>query len=231
MKNRLKHYEDEQNFAHAATEKRIAKRKRNVSELQRRIDYRALLGSLLIIASFISAYVISQSTSRMITVWSANVDLTPGEMIEDGDISLSRVALTDKAEYYLNGERTIFGAHVIRQIKANELIPAFALSESPPGQLKKVPISVSELRIADGISSGAVIDVYGVPRSGYVTSGQESDKAKSKLLLVDVAVDSINREASKLGGDIGLTLLVPSEDVGRFVESVSEFEFVLVRSA
>lgn len=231
MKKRWNQHEDELNLTQVAIEKQITKRRRSRGEWRRRFDIRALLGSLLIAASFISAYVISQSTSRMVTVWSAAVDLTPGEMIEESDISVSRVALADKAEYYLDGERSIVGTHVVRQIKASELIPAFALSERAPMELKKVPISVSELRIADGVSSGAVVDVYGILRSAYTAPGQERDKVKSKLLLIDVAVDSVNREASKLGGDIGLTLLVPSEEVARFVNNVSEFEFILVRSA
>lgn len=231
MKKRFNELEDPHEFAPATFEKLNKKRKSNVSEWRRGIDFRMLLGGLLIAASFISAYVISQSTSRMVTVWSANVDLAPGETLEESDISISRVALTDKAEYYLNSERAIVGAHVIREIKSSELIPAFAVSENPPSQLKKVPISVSELRIPVGMASGAVVDVYGISRSSYDSPSHESDKLKSKLLLVDVAVDSINRAASKLGGEIGLTLLVSSDDVGRFVNAISEFEFILVRSA
>lgn len=231
MKKRIHELEERHDFSHATFEKLNKKRKSNVSEWRRGIDFRMLLGGLLIAASFISAYVISQSTSRMVTVWSANVDLAPGETIEESDISISRVALTDKAEYYLSGERAIVGAHVIREIKSSELIPAFALSENPPSQLKKVPISVSELRIPVGIASGAVVDVYGILRSSYDSPSQESNKLKSKLLLVDVAVDSINQAASKLGGDIGLTLLVSSDDVGRFMNAISEFEFILVRNA
>lgn len=231
MKKRFNELEDPHEFAPATFEKLNKKRKSNVSEWRRGIDFRMLLGGLLIAASFISAYVISQSTSRMVTVWSANVDLAPGETLEESDISISRVALTDKAEYYLNSERAIVGAHVIREIKSSELIPAFAVSENLPSQLKKVPISVSELRIPVGMASGAVVDVYGISRSSYDSPSHESDKLKSKLLLVDVAVDSINRAASKLGGDIGLTLLVSSNDVGRFVNAISEFEFILVRSA
>ena len=222
---------DERIGSRITKEKESLKLRTNRSDWPRRIDLRMVLGGLLIIASFVSAYVISQSTSRMVTVWSANVDLAPGEIIEENDISISRVSLTDKAEYYLAGQRSIVGAHVLRLIKASELIPAFALSDTPPAQLKKVPISVGTLRIAEGITSGAVVDVYGISRSAYLGNTPESDKKESKLLLVDVAVDSVNRESSKLGGEVGLTLLVPPEDVGRFINSISEFELILVKSA
>ena len=104
------------------------------------------------------------------------------------------------------------------------------MAENPPTILKKVPISLNLLRIPDGITSGVVVDVYGVSRNAYAAAGQESEKSKSKLFLSDVVVDSINREASKLGGDIGLTLLVPPEEVARFIASIAEYDFILVRS-
>lgn len=231
MRNRFKENESERIESRVTREKSAPKLKTHNRDWQRRIDLRMVLGGLLIVASFISAYVISQSTSRMVTVWSANVDLAPGETIEENDISISRVALTDKAEYYLTGQRSIVGTHVVRFIKASELIPAFALSENSPVQLKKVPIAVSALRIAEGIASGAVVDVYGISRNSYSGTGLESEKSKSKLLLVDVGVDSVNTESSKLGGEVGLTLLVPPEDISMFINSISEFELILVKSA
>lgn len=231
MRNRFKENEDASVSSRVSKEKRETKFKIPRNDWHRRIDFRMVLGGLLIVASFISAYVISQSTSRMVTVWSATVDLAPGETIEENDISISRVALTDKAEFYLTSERSIVGAHVLRAIRASELIPAFALSEIAPALLKKVPISVSPLRIPEGVTSGAVVDVYGISRNSYAGASQESEKAKSKLLLVDIAVDSVNSEASKLGGEMGLTLLVSPEDIGRLISSISEFELILVRSA
>lgn len=230
MKNRKVEIEEDRLHSRTTTENSMLKLKRHGSGLRKSIDIRMLLGGLLIVASFISAYVISQSTSRMVTVWSADVDLAPGEVIEESDISVSRVALVDKAEYYLDGGRSIVGTHVIRQVKASELIPAFAVAENPPTILKKVPISLNLLRIPDGITSGVVVDIYGVSRNAYAVAGQESEKAKSKLFLSDVVVDSINREASKLGGDIGLTLLVPPEEVARFIASIAEYDFILVRN-
>ena len=230
MKNRNIEVESDPMNARSIPAHALIKKKRPAGGLRKSFDIRMVLGGMLIVASFISAYVISQSTSRMVTVWSANVDLAPGEVIEENDISVSRVALVDKAEYYLDGGRSIVGAHVIRQINASELIPAFALADSLPLALKKVPISLNILRIPEGIASGAIVDVYGVSRNAYAGTGEESEKTKSKLLLLDVVVDSINRENSKLGGDIGLTLLVPPEDVARFINSIAEFDFILVRS-
>lgn len=230
MRNQSENLGDDRLNNQRTTTTKSRSLKKQKFDLRRRLDVRIVLGSLLIIASFVSAYIISQSTSRMVTVWSASIDLAPGEIIEESDISPSRVALSDKAEFYLDGNTSILGSHVLRSIKASELIPAFALSETDPIELKQVPISVNALRMAEGIRPGILVDVYGIPRNSYQGVSPESENLRSKLLLRDVAVDAVNREVNKLGGDIGLTILVPPEEVGRFVNSIAEFDFLLVRS-
>ena len=66
-------------------------------EIRLYLNPRYLLGLILILASFSSAYLISKSSDRMITVWGANVDLAPGEMIEADDLKVIRVRLPDNA--------------------------------------------------------------------------------------------------------------------------------------
>ena len=193
-----------------------------------RIDLRLLLGLALIIGSLISAYIISQSTTRMVTVWSAVNDLAPGEIIEESDVAISRVSLSDSANMYLDGEESIVGTSVVRAIKSAELIPAYSLTQDLHSDLQIVPISVSILRLPEGVDGGSVVDIYGIPRNSTFMSNVES-KSSSKLLLTAISVDSINRESARLGGDIGLSILVPVSQVGEFIKSYSEFEFILVK--
>lgn len=193
-------------------------------------DLRVFVGITLIAASLISAYVISQSTSKMITVWSATNDLAPGETIEETDVTITRVALVDKAEFYLDGNSPILGTHVLRTIKASELIPAFALSEVPINELHKVPIALSSLRIPHGVNNGSVVDVYGVLRSSTAGFDQAQSNNATRKLLSGVSVDALNFEANKLGGETGLTLLVPTEEVYSFISSFADYEFILVKS-
>lgn len=193
------------------------------------IDSRALLGATLILVSLFSAYIVSQSTSRMVTVWSAAIDLAPGEVLEESDLELTRVALTDKAQFYLDGSIPITGTHVLREIKSSELIPAFAISSTPANDLQKVPISLPALRMPSGLTSGDTVDIYGIFRSTVSTLDISSTLPSSKLLLVGVSVDAVNRDSNAMGGDTGLTILVPSVDVGRFVASIQNYDFILVK--
>jgi hypothetical protein len=48
--------------------------------------------------------------------------------------------------------------------------------------------------------------------------------------LAEVGIDGIDFEASKLGGEMGITLLVPTEEINDFVSAMSNFEFLLVKS-
>jgi hypothetical protein len=194
------------------------------------LDFRLFVGVTLIVASLISAYVISKSTSKMITVWSATNDLAPGEMIEKSDVAVTRVALVNKAEFYLDGKSPIVGSYVLRPIRASELIPAFALSEMPLADLYKVPISLPSLRIPQGVSSGSVVDVYGVIRSSTSNLTSAQNLNPTKKLLTGVSVDATNMEANRLGGETGLTLLVPTDEVYGFISSFSDYEFILVKS-
>jgi hypothetical protein len=193
------------------------------------IDFRLVLGVALIAGSLVSAHIISQSTTRMVKVWSAVNNLAPGEVIEESDITISRVSLSDSANMYLDGEQSIIGTSVVRAIKSAELIPAYSLAQDASLDLHVVPISVSSLRLPDGVNGGSIVDIYGIPRNSATFAGNIDSKNGSKLLLADISVDSINRESSRLGGDIGLSILVPVSQVGEFIKSFSEFEFVLVK--
>ncbi len=194
-----------------------------------RIDLRLVLGIGLIIGSLISAHIISQSTTRMVTVWRAVNDLAPGEMIEESDVDVSRVSLSDSANMYLDGEESIVGTSVVRAIKSAELIPAYSLAQNLNSDLQVVPISVSILRLPEGVDGGSIVDIYGIPRNSAAFVSSVDSKSSSKRLLTEISVDSLNRESARLGGDIGLSILVPASQVGEFIKSYSEFEFILVK--
>jgi len=161
---------------------------KSFSDARLRINARMIFGGFLIAASFISAYLISQSANRMVTVWSAAVDVAPGSILEEDDIIRTQVLLPNNAEFYLDGRSSIIGS-----------------------------------------KTGDVVDVFGLPRQELaITEGNVS--TKSRQILADVGIDGIDFEASKLGGEMGITLLVPAADVGQFVSAMASFEFVLVKS-
>ncbi len=193
------------------------------------INSRIILGGTLIATSFISAYIISDTNNRMTTVWSATTDLAPGEIIEAGDVIESQVLLPNNASSYLDGSNSIVGSYVVRALGASELIPAYALSTESGAQLRRIPISIPRSRVPTGIGSGSQIDIYGLPRDQLNSNFNLHKGLKSRALLINISVDAIDIEASKMGGDIGITILVPQELVAGFISSMTDFDFIVVK--
>jgi len=190
---------------------------------------RMALGVILIATSFISAYVISETNNRMTIVWSAVTDLAPGEIIEASDVIKSRVLLPNNASYYLDGSTSIIGNYVVRPLGASELIPAYGVSTEFRTQLRRIPIALPRSRIPTGVKSGSQIDIYGLPKNQFEGNIDTKSDRKSQTLLTNVSVDAIDFEASKMGGEIGITILVPEETIPRFISSMTEFDFIVVK--
>jgi len=196
----------------------------------RALNLRLIAGTILIAASFFSAYLISQSNNRMITVWSASNDLAPGRIIEDADVAPVQVSMPKGASLYLDANYSIVGSQVLRTVGSSELIPTYSLSKESQLNYKKVPISLSRFRLPIGVESGSIVDIYIIPREQLNRNLEGPKLKRSQLLLPTISVDAIDMEASKLGGEIGMTILVPASQVSEIVSAMSDSEFIVVRS-
>ena len=189
---------------------------------------KTILGGCLIAASFISALVISNSSSRMITVWSAAVDLDKGEVITAEDVVISKVLLPGNAGNYIDGQVSIIGSSVVRAIGAEELIPAYALSSQVDEQLQQVPIAIAFSQVPKDIGSGQRVDIYGITKSELRSQSLESGRYKSRLIASDLVIDQVDNQANTLGGDLVLTLLVPRPIIPNLIEDMGNYDFILV---
>jgi len=189
---------------------------------------KTILGGCLIAASFISALVISNSSSRMITVWSAAVDLDKGEVITAEDVVISKVLLPGNAGNYIDGQVSIIGSSVVREIGIDELIPAYALSSQVDQQLQQVPIAIAFSQVPKDIGSGQRVDIYGITKSEMRSQSLESGRYKSRLIASDLVIDQIDNQANTLGGDLVLTLLVPRPIIPNLIEDMGNYDFILV---
>ena len=189
---------------------------------------KTILGGCLIAASFISALVISNSSSRMITVWSAAVDLGKGEVITAEDVVISKVLLPSNAANYIDGQVSIIGSSVVRAIGAEELIPAYAVSEQIDEQLQQVPIAIAFSQVPKDIGSGQRVDIYGITKSELRSQSLESGRYKSRLIASDLVIDQVDNQANTLGGDLVLTLLVPRPIIPNLIEDMGNHDFILV---
>jgi hypothetical protein len=200
--------------------------KKRINELRLYLNPRYILGLILILASFSSAYLISKSSDRLITVWGANLDLAPGEVIEAKDLKVVRVRLPDNAAQYLDARTDLIGTTVLRPIGSSELIPSFALSSDLNLSLARVPISIAREWAPPELSAGAIVDVYGIANRANQFS-QELN-TNSRLLISEISIDSVDSATRELGGRIGMTLLVPQSKVELIVSAISKYEFLLV---
>ena len=189
---------------------------------------KTILGGCLIAASFISALVISNSSSRMITVWSAAVDLDKGEVITAEDVVISKVLLPGNAGNYIDGQVSIIGSSVVRAIGIDELIPAYALSSRRDEQLQQVPIAIAFSQVPKDIGSGQRVDIYGITKSELRSQSLESGRYKSRLIASDLVIDQVDNQANTLGGDLVLTLLVPRPIIPNLIEDMGNYDFILV---
>ena len=189
---------------------------------------KTILGGCLIAASFISALVISNSSSRMVTVWSAAVDLGKGEVITAEDVVISKVLLPSNAANYIDGQVSIIGSSVVRAIGAEELIPAYAVSEQIDEQLQQVPIAIAFSQVPKDIGSGQRVDIYGITKSELRSQNLESGRYKSRLIASDLVIDQVDNQANTLGGDLVITLLVPRTIIPNLIEDMGNYDFILV---
>ena len=208
---------------------------KNTNKLQRnsfnfsiRSYLKTILGGCLIAASFISALVISNSSSRMITVWSAAVDLDKGEVITAEDVVISKVLLPGNAGNYIDGQVSIIGSSVVRAIGIDELIPAYALSSQVDEQLQQVPIAIAFSQVPKDIGSGQRVDIYGITKSELRSQSLESGRYKSRLIASDLVIDQVDNQANTLGGDLVITLLVPRPIIPNLIEDMGNYDFILV---
>lgn len=201
----------------------------SITQFKVNFNLRLAFGILLICTSFVSAYILSSSTNRMVTVWSATKDLAPGSLIKDEDIKQTQVLMPNNAQFYLDGMNSILGSYVIRPIGAEELIPAYAVTTEPLSDLREVPISIPINQLPYQIKTGQIVDVYAVPKQ-QTSLTQENLKSKAALLLSSVGISGIDSESGKLGGEIAVTLLVPVGLVNELVSAIAKYDFVLVKT-
>lgn len=187
---------------------------------------RYILGLLLILASFGSAFVITSAAERSISVWAANVDLAPGAIIKAEDLSAVRIRLIDNASQYLSTSAELVGAAVIRPIGAAELIPALAVASEVDLSLQRVPIAISRQHIPAGIKSGAIVDIYIYTERDLV--GDVGAK-KPRLLIRNVSIEALDESSKDLGGDLIITVLAPEQAVSSLIDAIAESRFILVR--
>lgn len=104
---------------------------------------RSIVAIALIVASFLSAFILSRAANRTELVWSARTLLNRGDVVTMENLELRRVAMSSIATIYFGGSENILRSGVLREIHKGELIPRTAIgSDLKVLSKSQAPISV-----------------------------------------------------------------------------------------
>ena len=184
-------------------------------------DIRLWVGVIVLIGSmFIGARVVS-SGENTVTLWRATHDLAVGSSslaLEPVVVELGSVGDSSAHDQYMQGNDVPTGT-VIRPIGQGEFVPISALAPASAllEKTRIVTVPVDPLHIAMGINAGDQVDVWSTvdPTRGVSTTLIAPEKVLANITVVEVASEVVGT-----GGDIGVVLSVPEEDVSRIVEAM-----------
>lgn len=177
------------------------------------LDFRLVLGVLLVLVSVLAGARVVASANSSVRVWAVNSDLTAGAVLTSGDLRSVRVRLFDNADRYIATDESPVGQALTRDLGAGELLPVDALRKQPCGSLVNIPVAAQHL--PGGIAKGQRIDVFATPKTG--------DDRSTERVLSGVAVQSASRPRGGLvsaGALWSVTVRVPSDQVSDVVEAV-----------
>lgn len=195
-----------------------------------RFNSRYFLGIILIIASFLSALLITHQVNRTVLIWSSVGDLAPGDVIEESDLAITHVLLPENSTMYLSARAKLLGALVIRKIGANELIPAASLTNDYLGtQARLVPLEVSHNDMPANLFRGDVVDIYSLTPTAKNLSGVVNT-IQAELVLASVSVVSVDSNSRNLGGAVGVVVTVADSHVQLLLRELAVNRLVFVKN-
>ena len=181
----------------------------------------------LLALSLFAAFAITGQANKSVKVWTASKDLAAGDSIKIGSTSLVKVFLPVNSSQYLNEKSKIMDLVVTRRILKGELIPNSALSAAYDGESNRsVPLKIERNDLPNDLVSGQSVDIYSLPQEGV----NSSKSTKTELISTDVVVESIDLKSKEMGGEIGIVLKIPEQDVIYLLSAINQSRIVVVRS-
>jgi hypothetical protein len=182
------------------------------------------LAITLVVASFLSAFVLAATSNRGDQYWIAKHVLLPGALISSQDVTTTKFALGESASIYLGKNENPVGTLVLTRISAQSLIAKdYISSDGSYGTRQLVPLRITSSDLPAGIMSGETIDLYWVDsRENNLTSSPPA------LIVSGIYLLDIDRSGKNFGSDIGLRLSVESADVLKLLSATTFGRLVVV---
>ena len=184
------------------------------------------LAITLIIAAFVSTFLIATFSNKGADYWMVNTPISPGHTISASDVSLMHVNLNTTSTSYLDQSVEPIGMIATRLLHPNQLIATSDLTAAANAMsTSAVPISVRGVDLATGLTIGEGVDIY------WVLDAQNGEGAVDPILILGgVTLLSYDTSGNDFGSDVGITVAVEETQVLRLLSATSMGRLVVVRS-
>lgn len=180
----------------------------------------------LIVAAFISAFLIAIFSNKGADYWVITAPISPGHSITSSDVSVVHMNLDISSEFYLSNSIEPLGMISTRLMHAGEIIGSSDLTSAIDAMsTSAVPISVRSVDVATGLNMGENVDIY------WVLDTQIGENSIDPILILGgVTLLSIDDGGKNFGSDTGLSVAVEETQVLRLLSATTQGRLVVIRS-